>query len=430
MKIVVNGHKDSLNNGNMLMVLGLIQGLKRQHIDASIVLLSDVPDVDRSRYGKMLSLEIIGRPWSRQQKGSVLAIVTAFSYGLWILTGRTAECLSGHRLHFPWNPLCRAYACADLALDISGDDLTTAYGWAAPIQVLYELLLAKLFGVRTILLAQSIGPFDSLFMRVVARLLQHLTDFVTLRDADSFHLWQNILSSDKARHNTPAHPLADLIHLTEMPMAPVSDRYPIVINLSNYVVEAALRQEGNSTTYRDLQRHITAWARLLEYFHQRTGRELLLLPHTCRPGKGDDRYWLNQLYQECSSRLPIKQIDEPWTTYEIQKTVARSSFIVASRMHLALTAIKCGVPFIALAYSHKYQQLIPPTFHEIKPVITLSETRDGCLFPMIQERFDLLWQDRQVFRDAIISYAQEAYTLAEENIHFIGMVAYSSQKGR
>ena len=429
MNIVINGHKDSLNNGNILMVLGLLEGLKRRHIFASLTLLSDLPEVDRKRYKDTPSLEIIGRPWSRQKKGALLAVATAFIYGLWVLVGRTIESLLGHRLNSPWNPLSRAYGCADLALDVSGDDLTTAYSWVAPLQVLYELFLAKLFGAKTMLIAQSIGPFDSLFMRVVARLLQHLTDFVTLRDADSFLFWQEILFPDKSRHDTPDHPLADLMHLNEMPMAAAeSDFGPIVINLSNYAVESALRLEGKSTKSSGLHHHMTAWAKLLEHFHLSTGRELLLLPHTFRPGKGDDRYWLRRLHERCSSRLPVRQIDEPLTTSVIQEIVARSSFVVSSRMHLALTAMKCGVPFISIAYSHKYRQLIPSSFLGISPVITLSEHRDGRLFRAIEKRFDLLWHNRQAYQDSVKSYAREASALAEENINFLAMMVNSSKR--
>lgn len=411
------------------MVLGLVEGLKKKQIRASLTLLSDLPKIDKERYSSIRSLEIIGRPWAKQKKGALLAIFTAFIYGLWAFVGRTFQSISGNKPKFQWGRLWCAYSKVDIVVDVSGDDLTTIYGWAAPLQVLFELFLAKLLGLKTVLLAQSLGPFDSPFMKVVAQTLPHLADLVTLRDSDSFRLWQQIVGEKNSRHHTPDHPLADLIHLNDMLKATeASDTGPIAINLSNYVVETALRLEKDGLGSTGLHNHFSSWADLLEHIHNVTGRELLLLPHTFRPGKGHDGYWLNRLYQKCPSSLPIREFQGPLSPHEICNIIAKSSFVVASRMHLALTALKCAVPFLAIAYSHKYQQLAPLSFFKISPVIYLNEHRSKPLFSIITQHFDSLWHNRQVFKTSIESYAQEAARLAEENLDYLLMTVNSSRR--
>jgi polysaccharide pyruvyl transferase WcaK-like protein len=293
--------------------------------------------------------------------------------------------------------------------------------------VLYELFLAKLFGLKTVLLAQSMGPFDTVYMKIVGYLIRFLADVVTFRDSSSFYFWQQILSSDIKRDCSPDRPLADLIYLNKMPMATsASSPGPVIINLSNYVIESALQLEKDSIYPIGLHNNISDWVRLIEYFHLLTGRDLLLLPHTFRPGKGDDEYWLSKIFDKCPSELPVRKVSGPLAPNEIQKIVAESSFVVASRMHLALTAMKCGVPFLAIAYSHKYQQLVSPSFFEISPVIFLNEQCDGWPFSAIRERFELLWKDRQAYQNAIRLYAHKANLLAEENISFLTKIVKSS----
>ena len=47
MRIVINGHKDAFNNGNMLMVLGFIAGMQQCVPDLTLTMLSDRPVEDR-----------------------------------------------------------------------------------------------------------------------------------------------------------------------------------------------------------------------------------------------------------------------------------------------------------------------------------------------------------------------------------------------
>lgn len=163
------------------------------------------------------------------------------------------------------------------------------------------------------------------------------------------------------------------------------------------------------------------WEKILKRIYLFTDRELLFLPHTFRPGKGDDEYWLNLLYKRCSAELPIRLINGPLAPFEIQKIVANSSFIIASRMHLAITAMNCCVPFLSLAYSHKYQQLIPPAFFDIPPVIYANQFDEDRLFFTVEKRFKLLWNDRQAYQSAIEKHALKARSLAEENINLISI---------
>lgn len=420
MKILLNGHKDSLNIGNMLMVLGLIKGLNKKCIHASLFLLSDLPEIDRERYKDIPNLTIIGRPWSKQKKGSLLTVSTAMLYGFWALVFQTLRRLFGDQLPLPKGQLWSVYTQADVAVEVSGDDLTTAYGCKAPLQVLYELSLAKIFGLKTLLLAQSLGPFDGRFMKICAHLLYSLADFVTLRDADSFLFWQQIISQKNGQNNTPDYPLADLIHLNEMERAAKEAEHgPIIINLSNYVVETSLRLGEETMGDVALHHYLCRWVDFLEYIRSYTGRELVLLAHTFRPGKGDDGYWLNILHNQCPAVLPIKEISGPLLPSEIQRIVGGSSFIIASRMHLALTAMKCGVPFLSIAYSHKYQQFNQPLHFKTPPVIFLNEHHPELLFDVIKQHFKTLWDERQSFQTSIQSYAVQSTRLAEENISFL-----------
>ena len=409
-RVLINGHKDSLNNGNMLMVLGLISGIAKYNQNISFFLLSDLPEIDRVRYGKIPGLTILCRPWSRQVKGTLPALLSALQFLIIAQLNRITTVFAGKRRVLSQNPLHKAFAEADLAIDVSGDDLTTAYGLFSPLQVIFELTVARLYRTKTAITAQSVGPFATPFMKTIAWLLSYLADCVTLRDKDSFTYWQQIR---KGHHHpfTPSRSLADLVHLVPMSISNKNGHGPIMVNLSNYACDCLVNRGA------PLEQVLALWAEYIGYVQKRTGLDLILLPHTFRPGKGDDRYWHDKLSEMLSKTIRYTKINASLTTREIQERVMSSSFVISARMHLALTAMRCGVPFLATAYSHKYRLLIPSSLNNYEPVIFLNHYRTPeAAFIAMMDRFDLLWKERLEFRKNISAASMEAEPLAAENI--------------
>ena len=416
MKIVITGHKDSLNVGNMVMLLGLMNGVSRRLGEAEVMLLSDLPEEDRCRYGEIPSLTIVLRPWYRQQRASWLSMAIALFYLAYGLVHTGINRLTRGTIQLPLPKILRLFAEADLLVDISGDDLTSAYGVFSLLQVVYELLLARLFGLKTVLLAQAAGPFTGIPMRLAGWAVGHLVDLITFRDATSWALWQGMAARLPRRSQPVCRLTGDLVHLVPMPPSGVmADHGPIIVNLSTYII----RKGHGEKTFLDRDEGqkgaIGQWIQLLQRIHDHTNREILLLGHTFRHGTGDDRVFLRVLYHQLSRDFPVRFPDRMMTTGEIQRLVAQSSFVIGSRMHLALTALCCHVPFLALAYSHKYDQLKAKKRYPVCPVLAVERQGDESLPLALFERFRQLWDGRKPFKAAIRQHAEEAKKKSEEN---------------
>ncbi len=420
MRIVINGHKDSLNNGNMLMVLGLIEEMRRRYPDVTFFLLSDLPHIDTARYSNKSNVIIVKRPWSKQQKGAFMTVVIACCYFLLIAFSRALERITFNRFTIPKSNVCQAYANADIAVDVSGDDMTSAYGWIAPVQVLFESAIARLFGVKTVFLAHSIGPFNTWYMKIAALGINHFVDYLTFRDEASYFYWKNAGSPQRQSDRSASYPYSDLAHLVRMKVVPYNRKGVIAVNISNYVISNLLGKNDKRPNNIASREVLKGWGKLLAYIQAETGCQLLLLPHTFRPGIGDDRYWHKLLQEELIDHLRLQKIDEELTTYEVQRILNTSSFVIASRMHLALTSWRCGIPFLSLAYSHKYRQLAFNVPQHISPVIPLYDipSEKDC-FLAIQKRFDRLWDQRDEVSQNLISYRKEAEKLSSKNIEFL-----------
>lgn len=111
--------------------------------------------------------------------------------------------------------------------------------------------------------------------------------------------------------------------------------------------------------------YLESWVASLKHVQRRTGLELVLPPHTRRPGEGDGRYWHDLPAAQIPDDIRLMKIDAPSTTCDIQPVVAGSHFVISSRM---------------------------------------------------QKRFDNLWNQQQGFADNMGSFREEAESLARQFI--------------
>ncbi len=158
------------------------------------------------------------------------------------------------------------------------------------------------------------------------------------------------------------------------------------------------------------------WAGFIRRLRALTGRRVILLPHAFRPGRGDDRLHLRPILEYCPE-VPASIADRVLAPSETAGIVASASFVIASRMHLALTALKCRVPYIALAYSRKYDQLVPGG--DFQPVLDARLLGKERLFLEMESRFGYLWTRREEFRRSLEEHASRAEESAGRNIDLL-----------
>ncbi len=138
-------------------------------------------------------------------------------------------------------------------------------------------------------------------------------------------------------------------------------------------------------------------------------KELVLLPHVLMPKHVDDRIIIREL-QEMDSRLIA--MTKEMLPYEIRDYIQSSLFIVSARMHPVISAIQCGIPAVALAYSDKYQGIIGEKFKLEECIIDVRYNT----YNEMKEDFVRCIEDTEKRREEQIKKMEIFGEIAKENI--------------
>ncbi len=247
--------------------------------------------------------------------------------------------------------ILKAYKDCDSIIDLGGDTLSDN---PSPIYTLahcFSLLPAIMLNKPYIICSQSIGPFKTPITKQLAKLVLGRASAVTTRDRvtrdyliDKLHV---------PEHKVKLFPDLGFLHSYE---AKPTHRL-VGINPSQIAYK---HMKCSYETYIDF---IAGIVRTLQPDYK-----VILIPHVYGPKRGlgtvanpDDR----EVIQHIAAKVSV----ETGQHTDIQKC----SLLVGFRMHACVTAITCGIPTVAMTYSHKASGL--PTL----PWIKLIDVRDTTL---------------------------------------------------
>jgi colanic acid/amylovoran biosynthesis protein len=283
----------------------------------------------------------------------------------------------------------------DMAVVLGGDDFTEDYGFVSPVVFAFLFNLFIKEGGRLVMLGQTMGPFHSYRVPIMKVLLKKIDRIFTREDRTYRYLetlkLKNICLSDDLA----------LLPLSKQKQKEKTDRY-ILFFPSELIYRYA--KEGNRKDWIDfcmfMIRH------LLNRFPD---KELVLLPHVLMPKHVDDRIIIREL-QETDSRLIA--MTKEMLPYEIRDYIQNSLFIVSARMHPVISAIQCGIPAVALAYSDKYQGIIGEKFKLEECIIDVRYNT----YNEMKEDFVRCIEDTEKRREEQIEKMKIFGEIAKENI--------------
>ncbi|HPG39127.1 MAG TPA: polysaccharide pyruvyl transferase family protein [bacterium] len=290
--------------------------------------------------------------------------------------------------------IIRNLAAADVVIDIWGimhaDSLHNTFMFRLLVGL--HLWMAKFLGKPVIKYTTALGPFEQKWNRLFARFyLGRNTDLVLVRDNTSF------ASLEKLQLGTPAFVIPDTAFLLpaqdsaiSAEIAQTSRNKPVVCLSVSYQARNREKSAGAYTaSMAHLIRHITT-----DYQAQ-----VVLLPNELSSSPDDDikvgRHILEQL-GETDCRL----IDtEKLTAAEIKGIIRECSLVVAARYHTIVAALSLGIPTLAIAWHHKYREVLG-LFAQEEWLCNIDELSDTDL----TARFDALWQQQEKSRVKIAHY--------------------------
>jgi colanic acid/amylovoran biosynthesis protein len=261
------------------------------------------------------------------------------------------------------NPYLKTIAQADLIGSIAGgDSFSDIYGLGRLVYVSLPQVLVLLMRKSLVLLPQTLGPFNGVLARMIARYILRRAHVVYARDRESLKSVELLvgrnssrlhLSYDMAFGLEPIPPSkSKLAHLRNIDAC----RPLVGLNVSGLLYMGGYTQDNMfdlKADYRDLIREI------IRFFAQQHNAHVVLIPHVlgdASNSESDGTVSLEihrEMSQECRERLHL--LEGEYDHQQIKYVIGQCDFFLGSRMHACIGALSQCVPALGLAYSRKFR---------------------------------------------------------------------------
>lgn len=254
----------------------------------------------------------------------------------------------------------RSMVEADVVVDISGISFVDGRGMAT---LVYNTLITGtplLIGRPVVKCAQALGPFEQTPNRQVARRVLSRCEAVCPRGKQTReHLDQIGLPS-----RTRVMPASDLAFLMEVPQDATERAAEIVARhrfegspvgvLPSSVVERYCAEQNID--------YIAVMATLIDSVAERTGRRVMLIPHSARaddrPGRMNDRPTCRAIHERLSRPDSCALVDESLPPTVLRALIQECEVVATSRFHAMISALATSTPVLVVGWSHKYAEVL------------------------------------------------------------------------
>ena len=255
------------------------------------------------------------------------------------------------------HPATRSLHRADVVLDLAG--ISFADGRPFPI-LMYNVLMTGaplLLGSPVVKCSQAVGPFDKRLNRTAARLVLPRLRAVLTR-GERTHEHATALGLTNAQR---ADDLAFLMEVSDqarrrvdtlLKNRSVSSRY--VVFAPSAVVKAYCDRIGVN--------YVAAMAAMINDIQLSYEVEVVIAPHSARPGKPESRMndlpVCREIYEALNEAAGVHILDLNLGPSELRAVIAGSEALVTSRFHAMISALATETPVLVVGWSHKYAEVL------------------------------------------------------------------------
>lgn len=304
----------------------------------------------------------------------------------------------------------RIYADSDIVLSASGISFIDNYGLIPIYHFSKYLQLALFSGTKVIKFTQSIGPFESRYNKLVARLVLPNLKWIFARgrhslvNLKSIGIQQNVVQLPDIAFLLEAHPIEAFASFRE------SNIDKTIVGISpNWVCMEMDKKNLYTAVLIEICRFI---------LRQDVRFHLWLIPHTIEiksAGIGDDLSICRTIRNDLNRPDNVTIIDSLNHSPEQTKyLISLCDFFVGSRFHALVAAVSSGVPSFAIGWHWKYEELME--WLEISgSLVQIWDLEMDALL----NKFEQCFEDRERQRAALGSKLQEIRKHAGKAIDII-----------
>ena len=343
-RIAIIGAALSANKGAAAMVESVMARLPNELGECHFDILTTYPDADASRVPVGVDAAVVGLQPLR------LALVEFPIACLALVTRKL-------RIPLFWvrSRGCRSMLDSSVVVDVAGISFADGRGFAI---VVYNALMTGvplMLGVPVVKAAQALGPFQSVPNMWLAPLVLRRVKTVCARGArtrehlDSLGGVNSIDVADLAFSLDEAASFPDAVAA-----ALDSIDKDFIVVMPSAVVRGIYESSGGN--------YVSAMAALVADIRHKTGRSVVIAPHSYRAGLPEGRMndgpVCREVAEACSDDARVFGLDFDLTAGELRHLVAHSSVLVTSRFHAMISGLATSTPTVVVGWSHKYKEVL------------------------------------------------------------------------
>lgn len=262
---------------------------------------------------------------------------------------------------------------------IGGGGLFNDVNKTAFFQYVFLLLASRLLFKKVYIVGVSVGPLNSLPLKLVLKMSSMLANKIYVRDADSVKYFRSL--------NTNLIP--DLSLGSDFLL---SSKGEVSANRSNYIVSISL-MDVTKTHTADIQSNyihqIQQFIKQLKCIEDKLKIELIAMDFEKDLGILEP---LKNVCQDYDIECEIIKVDD---FTKLDSAFSKSNFIIATRLHSAILSILYEKPFLAISYQQKVKNYFDS--HGLsEPIIDILELEDNELFSKYKEMLLFFNEDNRL----------------------------------
>ena len=294
------------------------------------------------------------------------------------------------------------YFDADIIISTGGDKLTEDYG--SPFSDFVNLLFGVLLGKPVVLYAESIGPFNKKWNKMIGKFIFSKMSLITLREEISRkHL------KELAVNKAPIYVTADSAFLLKPAPNKVikeimlkegidkNNRPLIGISVSKIIARYGfLDLKNNEEKYNG---YIDLMSKVIDYLVENLNATVIFVPHVIGHWGNDDRTVADDVINSVKYKHKCISIKEEYTTEELKGIIGECDLFIGARMHATIASTSIFVPTIAIAYSHKTHGIIGKMLGQEKYVLDIKNLD----YDTVISKIDDAWRNKEKIKSDLES---------------------------
>ena len=247
-------------------------------------------------------------------------------------------------------------------INIGGDTLSNSPGLFSVIMGLDKLLLGRALGLKTVILAHTLGKYNIEPYKTYILSKMKKIDMITVRENISFNYMSSlnfkkiIKTSDLAFLLKPSDYIAEKLNLQK-------------IGKFACFVPSAMLYKKTFSDLKSLDKRYQAYLEITRHIIDsllKKGFKVLILPHVYVESYRDDLNAKEIKEKMYPNENNVIYLDTQFYAHEIKEIIKHSKCVVSLRMHPTISAISQNIPSFLITDTHKGEgilgELLPKKF--------------------------------------------------------------------